>query len=319
MIDRNAPTAWLEASIRVDEELSESVADLMARFAPRGVTISCDSIEPDPDGTGRPRGPLTVRVYLPCDAGLDERRAGLEEALWHLGRIRPIPDPVFREVVDTDWALEWKKHFHPLRVGRRLVIVPSWTEWRAADGDVVLRLDPGMAFGTGMHPTTQLCLEALERRVAPDTELIDLGCGSGILAIAALRLGAARAEGWDIDPEAVRAARENAAANGVADRFEVNPGSLQDLLDGRRTASILAANILAGVLRDMLRASLAEAVRPGGILIISGILAEQSAVVEAGLAENGLRLSEKRTREDWVALVAEKKSGGSAGFSGNHG
>jgi ribosomal protein L11 methyltransferase len=306
MIETHAPPLWLEASVRVDEELSESVADAMARFAPGGVALGYEDIEPDPDGEGRPRGPLTVRAYLPYDDELETRRSGLEQALWHLGRIRPIPEPVFREVAQTDWSLEWKKNFRPVRIGKRLVIVPSWLDWKAAEGDVVLRLDPGMAFGTGMHPTTQLCLEALEERVRPGTDVADLGCGSGILAIAALRLGAARAAGWDVDPEAVRAARENALINGVDSRFDVRLGSLGDLLAGKRSHPIVAANILAGVLREMLRASLADAVPPGGCLILSGILAEQSAGVEEAVAAGGLRLAEKKIREDWVALVAEK-------------
>jgi ribosomal protein L11 methyltransferase len=306
MSEKNAPPVWLEASVRVNEELSESVADVMARFAPGGVTLGYEEIEPDPDGEGRPRGPLTVRAYLPWDADLGARRASLEEALWHLGRISPIPEPVFREVVEVDWSLEWKKNYHPIRIGKHLVIVPSWLDWNSAEGDVILRLDPGMAFGTGMHPTTQLCLEALEERVSPRMEAVDLGCGSGILAIAALRLGAARATGWDVDPEAVRVAQENAVRNGVETRFDARLGSLQDLLREKRTGPIVVANILAGVLQAMLRASLADVVRPGGCLVLSGILLDQSAAVEEALAGSGLQLAEKKIREDWVALIAEK-------------
>ncbi len=303
--NRPAP-AWLEASVRVNEELSESVADVMARFAPGGVTLGYEAIQPDPDGEGKPRGPITVRAYLPWGSDLEARRAGLTEALWHLSRISPIPEPVFREVVETDWSLEWKKNYRPVRIGRHLMIVPSWMDCQTAEDDVVLRLDPGMAFGTGMHPTTQLCLEALEERIRPDQSVIDLGCGSGILAIAALRLGAAKASGWDVDPEAVRVARENATMNGVASRFEVRFGSLQDLLNEKRSASVIVANILAGVLREMLRVSLAAAVQPGGCLILSGILLEQSESVETAVRESGLRLAERKIREDWVALVAQK-------------
>ena len=297
---------WLEASVRVNEELAESVADVMARFAPNGVALGYEEIEPDPDGEGRPRGPLTVRAYLPWGEDVQSRRASLEEALWHLGQISSIPEPVFREVAETDWSIEWKKNYRPFRIGRRLMIVPSWIEWNAAQGDMVLRLDPGMAFGTGMHPTTQLCLEALEERITSGTAMIDLGCGSGILSIAGVLLGAGRAEGWDIDPEAVRVARENAALNGVGARFTARQGTLEDMLKEKRTAPVVAANILAGVLQSMLRASLSNTVERGGCLILSGILMEQSAGVEAAVAEGGLRLVEKKTREDWVALIAEK-------------
>jgi ribosomal protein L11 methyltransferase len=307
MRDDRIPPRWLEAAVRVDEELSESVADVMARFAPRGVTLTSEAVRPDPDGAGTPGGPITVRAYLPFGSDLETRRTGLAEALWHLGRISPIPEPVFREVAEADWSAEWKKNYRPLRVGRRLMIVPSWMEEKPAEGGLVLRIDPGMAFGTGMHPTTQLCLEALEERITPGMDVIDLGCGSGILAIAALRLGAGRAEGWDVDPEAVHVARENAVINGVETRFTARIGSLADLLGGNRSAPVVAANILAGVLQLMLKDSLALTVRPGGCLILSGILLDQSAVVEDAIAESGLHLSEKKTREDWAALIAEKE------------
>jgi ribosomal protein L11 methyltransferase len=301
------PPVWLEVSVEVNEELAESVADVMTRFASEGVALGYASIEPDPDGEGSPRGPLTVRAYLPWDSDLESRRAGLEEALWHLGRISPIPEPVFREIGELDWSVEWKKNYRPFRIGKRLVIVPSWMEWKKTKGDVILRLDPGMAFGTGMHPTTQLCLEALEERVVPGGDFIDLGCGSGILSIAALQLGAGRAEGWDIDPQSVRVTEENARINGVGSKFSVRLGSLQELLNEKRTARMVAANILAGVLETMLHNSLAETVRPGGCLILSGILLNQSPAVETAVSESGLRLAEKKVRGDWAALIADKK------------
>jgi ribosomal protein L11 methyltransferase len=312
MPDTRSPTAWVEASLRVSEELAESVADVMARFAPRGVTLIYDTIQPDPDGEGIPIGPVTVRAYLPMGPDVENRRAGLAEALWHLSRISPMPAPVFREVADRDCTREWKKTYRPIRIGKRLLILPSWMDRQAAEDDVVLRLDPGMAFGTGMHPTTQLCLEALEERIQPGMDVIDVGCGSGILSIAALRLGAARASGWDIDPEAVEVARENAVLNGVESRFDIRPGSLQQLLAEKKSAMLVAANILAGVLRRMLHASLASTVRPGGYLLLSGILRDQSDAVETAVRESGLHLVEKKTRGDWVALLAEKRGSESA-------
>jgi ribosomal protein L11 methyltransferase len=169
-----------------------------------------------------------------------------------------------------------------------------------------------MAFGTGSHPTTQLCLEALEERIQPGMEVIDMGCGSGILSIAALRLGAARASGWDIDPEAVEVARENAVLNGVESRFDIRQGSLQRLLTEKQSAMLVAANILASVLREMLRASLASTVRPGGCLLLSGILRDQSDAVETAVRESGLHMVEKKTRGDWVALLGEKRGSESA-------
>jgi ribosomal protein L11 methyltransferase len=306
MSENSTPPAWWEVSLRVKEELAESVADVMARFAPGGVALGYDTIEPDPDGEGAPAGPLTVRAYLPADAEWESRRARLEEALWHLGQISPLPEPEWSAVIEKDWSLEWKKHYRPIRIGRRLRIVPSWMDPAPFARDLILRLDPGMAFGTGMHPTTQLCLETLEDRIRPGMDVIDLGCGSGILAIAAVKLGAGRALGVDTDPQAVRVARENVLLNGVESSVEVRPGSLPELLQEARSAPLVVANILAVVLREMLAAGLARIVQPRGRLVLSGILEDQSAGVETAIREAGLRVDQKLIRQDWVALVAEK-------------
>ena len=247
-----------------------------------------------------------MRAYLPADWEIATRRSRLEEALWHLGQISPLPEPRWREVIEKDWSVEWKKNYRPIRIGRRMRIVPSWMNPTPYRRELVLRLDPGMAFGTGMHPTTQLCLETLEDRVHPGMDMIDLGCGSGILAIAAVKLGARRALGVDVDPQAVRVARENVLLNGVESSVEVRSGSLAELIGDGRAAPLVAANILAVVLREMLAAGLDRIVAPGGCLVLSGILEEQSAAVEEALRAQGLRLAEKRKRKDWVALVAEK-------------
>jgi ribosomal protein L11 methyltransferase len=300
----DTPPVWWEISLKVKEELAEPVADVMARFAPGGVALGYDAIRPDPDGEGKPAGPLTVRAYLPEDAKLESRRRRLEEALWHLSQISPLPDPTWRAVVEKDWSLEWKKNYRPIRVGRRLRIVPSWMDPAPFARDLILRLDPGMAFGTGMHPTTQLCLEALEDWIRPGLEVIDLGCGSGILAIAAAKLGAGRTLGVDIDPQAVRIARENVMQNRVEASVEIHVGSLDGLLQEGRTAPLVVANILAAVVREMLAAGLARTVRPKGRLVLSGILEDQSAAVEDAIREAGMQVEEKRMRQDWVALVA---------------
>jgi len=306
--EEHAPPAWWEVSLKVNEELAESVADVMARFASGGVALGYDSIEPDPDGEGKPTGALTVRAYLPADAELESNRSRLEEALWHLGRISPLPEPEWRTVVEKDWSLEWKKHYRPMRIGRRLQIVPSWMDPAPYARNLVLRLDPGMAFGTGTHPTTQLCLETLEDRIYPGMNVIDLGCGSGILAITAVKLGAGKVLGLDVDPQAIRVARENILLNGVESSIEIRSGSLQELLMEGRSAPLVVANILAAVLQEMLAAGLARTVAPGGCLVLSGILEDQSGAVEEAIREQGMRLKEKRIRQDWVALVAEKQA-----------
>jgi ribosomal protein L11 methyltransferase len=298
-------SAWLEVCVTVSEEVSEAVADTMARYATGGVVLGYQSIAPDPDGEGRPCGPMEVRAYLPRDAALEEKRAQLEEALWHLSRIVPMPEPVFRPIANEDWSAEWKKHYRPIQIGKRIHIIPSWYRASAVRGMINLRLDPGMAFGTGTHPTTQLCLEALEDHVRKGDVVIDLGCGSGILAIAAAKLGAERVLGVDIDKDAVRIANENAQRNRVANKIDFEEGSLALLLAQGRKAPLVAANILAVVLNRMLDEGLLGILIPGGRLILSGILLDQSATLEDALRERRWKVEEKRIREDWVALVAK--------------
>jgi len=305
-----ASPAWLEVSLTVDGELAESVAEVLARFTNDGVVIESTAVTAAPDDSdGHAVGPLRVAAYLPVDDQLDEKRQRLEQALWYLGRIRPLPEAQFRPIEQADWSEAWKVHYHPVEIGRQLVIVPAWLE-PPASGRIPLRIDPGMAFGTGTHPTTQLCLELLET-VFEDgpTAVIDLGTGSGILAIGALLLGAPRALGVDIDPEALPAAQENARRNGVSERLELGLGSLEDILAGKfrlRQASLVLANILAPVLIRMLEAGLAELLPLDGRLVLSGILEEQAAQVELALQQHGLSLLARRQSGDWVALLAKR-------------
>ena len=296
---------WLEVTLVLDDELAEPVADVLARFAPGGVALGYDNVDPDPE---RPHaGPFRVQAYLPADENLPATQAALAEALWHLGQIRPLPEPALRFVENQDWSESWKRHYRPLRLGRHLVIIPSWATTALGPDDVPVLLDPGMAFGTGTHPTTQLCLELLEENLRPGMTVIDLGCGSGILGLAALRLGAGLVLALDTDPEATRATQDNARLNQIGANLRTHLGSLTDLLQGGvqpGRAPLVVANILAGTLARMLGEGLPRVLEPGGRLILSGILREQSAEVEAALAASGMTLLEQRSREDWVALVA---------------
>ena len=302
-----SPRQWLEVSVSVDEETAEPVADLLAQYAPQGVALSYAQILPDGQGEGVPGGELRASAYLPVDENLEASRQRLLAGLWHLSQIRPLAPAEFRLIEDRDWMEEWKRSYQPIRVAPGFVVCPSWIELPPDPSQVVVRLDPGMAFGTGTHPTTRLCLEFLRDRLRPGMEVIDLGCGSGILAIAALRLGASRALALDIDPEAIRTTLENASRNGVDERLVVRTGSLGEALAETspiRRASLVLANILAPVLAEMLGSGLARLVLPGGHLVLSGLLQEQSTQVEQALREQGVSSLEKRVREDWVALCA---------------
>jgi ribosomal protein L11 methyltransferase len=307
--------SWLEVSLGVDGELAEAVAEVLARFAPGGVTTEQGVAFVDDEDQGTPAGPVVVRAYLEADEQIKETRRRLEEALAYLGMIRPLPAPVYRTVADQNWMEAWKQHYRPIPVGRRLVILPAWLD-PPDPARVPIRIDPGMAFGTGTHPSTQLCLELLEGYMSadggPPEAVIDVGCGSGILAIAALKLGARSALGVDIDPQALENARLNAAGNGIGPELVLGQGSLAEVLAGDfplRQAPLVLANILAPVLVRLLEEGLAGLLEPGGVLVLSGVLAGQAGQVEAAARRAGLSLDRRTALEDWVALALRRPPG----------
>jgi ribosomal protein L11 methyltransferase len=301
---------WLEVSLTVNGELAEAVADVLARFAPNGVVTEqgVDFVNDEDEGT--PAGPVVVRAYLPADEKLEATRQKLDESLYFLGMIQPLPAPVYTAVADQNWMEAWKSHYKPIAIGERLMIVPAWLESPDA-ARIPIRIEPGMAFGTGTHPSTQLCLELLEKSASRQslTTVIDIGCGSGILSVAALKLGAEHVLGVDIDPESVKAARENADANGVAERLMLGLGSVGEVRSGQfplQSSALVLANILAPVLVRLFEAGMAELVGPGGEIILAGILDHQAGeVIEAG-RKHGLKLVEQRQIADWVAILMGK-------------
>ncbi len=303
--------SWLEISLTVDGELAEAVADVLARYVEGGVVIESTQIAPDPKGEGFPIGPLRVCGYLPMDEKMKDTRRQIEESLWYLGRIRPLPKPHFEILQQTDWTEAWKGHYRPIAVGQRLMIVPAWLEAHESDRISIL-IDPGMAFGTGTHPTTQLCLEILETYLPDRIEqkgkasVIDLGCGSGIISIAAARLGADWVLGVDVDLQAVSAAQKNAELNGFTRNLEFGLGSQAEIQAGifsLQQAELVLVNILAPVIIRLLGEGLKDLLIPGGLLVLSGILEEQVQEVEQALRKQGLSTLERRVSEDWVALV----------------
>jgi ribosomal protein L11 methyltransferase len=307
---------WLEVSLTVSGELAEAVADVLARFAPNGVTTeqAVDFVNEEDEGT--PVGPITVRAYLPADEKIEETRQKLEESLSFLGMIQPLPAPTFTPVADQNWMEAWKVNYRPIPIGKRIIIVPAWLEPPDASR-IPIKIDPGMAFGTGTHPTTQLCLEFIEEIIEDQTLIadrrpltaIDIGCGSGILSIAALKLGAHFALGMDIDEAAVRASRENAQTNGVPDeKFALGVGSVAEVLAGRYSvlnAPLVLANILAPVLIRLFDGGLADLITPGGFIVLSGILQEQVESVITAARGKGLELAAKKQMGDWAALLVK--------------
>jgi ribosomal protein L11 methyltransferase len=304
------PGAWLELAVVADVEAVEAISEILGRVAPGGVSVE-PAFELVEEGlaarvdVGRP---ATVRAYVPArDPGVAE--AAVAEASAALGHLqvfglRPIGELTTRVVHEADWADAWKKHFPVLRVGRRLVIRPTWRRHRAADDDVVIALDPGMAFGTGLHPTTRLCLAAVEslaeRGVIVGRRVLDVGCGSGILGLAAARLGAREVLGLDTDPIAIEATEANAARNDAAGIVRGREGSLPS---GEEPWDVVLANLIASLL-VRLAAPLHDELQPGGTLLASGIFHDREPEVADALRAAGFEIVRGTVEGEWVALEA---------------
>ncbi len=302
---------WLEVLIPVPAAAADLVCQELAEIGCAGVTVAekvLDTfIPPDPDQ--ELAGPQVLRAYFPPGTATEPLRREIRERLDRLaGRFPELRGeaPEVRPVRQEDWAEGWKQHFPPVRIGRRLVIRPSWEPWEAAPGEAVVTLDPGMAFGTGTHGTTRLCLEALAEcfeESSPPRRVLDVGAGSGILAIAAASLGAERVLGCEIDPEACAVARENVERNGAADRVEMTCAPLEELEGG---FEVVLANILAEE-NVRLAPHLVRRLAPGGRLILSGILAEKEGLVREGFAPFFAAPPLLSVREDWVCLVYRRE------------
>ena len=299
-----ASVRWVELSVQAHPEAVDAIANVFQEHGTGGVAIE-QSVRSDDEGEFEPifEGLPTVRAYLPKTADTPERERLIETALWHLRAfdLSPIGPIQRREIEEEDWANSWKDHFHPLKIGH-VVIKPTWRTWEASADEIVVELDPGMAFGTGLHPTTKLTLLALERHVRPEMDVLDLGTGSGILAIPAARYGA-RVTALDVSEVAIHVAESNIETNKVADRIAVRRGSV-DEVEGREFDLILA-NIIASVLIE-LAPRLAAVLKPGGLLLASGIIEERAAGVRDALTSVGLNLEEQDHEDDWWLLVARR-------------
>ena len=308
-----ASGAWLELAVEADVEAVEAVSEILGRAAPGGTSVE-PAFELVDEGLGArldPSRPAIVRAYLPArDRAAAERTAAeVAEALGHLQAfgLRPIGELRTRIVEEADWADAWKAYFPVMRVGRRLVIRPTWRRHRRAPEDVVLALDPGMAFGTGLHPTTRLCLSAVEtladRGILAGARVLDVGCGSGILAIAALKLGAASALGLDTDPIAIEATIANARRNALVRHLRAREGSLPS---GQAPFDVVLANLIAGLLVP-LAGDLRDELRPGGVLLASGIFIDREGDVRDAFEAVGLEVTGRTAEGDWVALEAIRR------------
>jgi len=302
---------WVEVKLKCDGELAEALAEVLGRFVSGGVVIENVSRFNPRTQENEPTGILNVIGYLPFDENLEEQRDNFEEALGHLGLITTIPKPHYKPIQDQNWMEAWKQHYHPIPVGEKFLILPAWKTPAEEEKRVVIHIDPAMAFGTGTQPSTQLCLRLLERYIKQGDEIIDVGCGTGILSIAALKMGASHAIAVDTDSQAVRATLENAAINHLTDgALETGNGSVEEILSGYftiRDAPLVMVNILAKVIIHMFKQRLSRLVQEGGMLLLSGILEHQVDEVLQAANEAGFTLVEQLSDGDWVSLAMIRK------------
>lgn len=289
---------WIEVAVRgVDGEAAEALSEVMARYGQGGAVL--EQVVATPDSTGLVVQPLVVKTYIAASVEADATIQRLREAIWHLSVIYPMPEPEVCLLPQTDWAEAWKQHYTRTKPGQRLVIVPAWEEGELAEGELPVRIDPGMAFGTGTHPSTQLCLILMERYLELGDRVFDVGAGSGILSIAAARLGAARVVASDTDAVAIEATRENAALNNLQEEIELRQGSV-DAWEG--PFDVIVINILAEIIALLLPQAV-ERLAPGGRLILAGIIAERESLVQQKLAEMGRSVVERLDHGDWIGLA----------------
>ncbi|MEW6540482.1 MAG: 50S ribosomal protein L11 methyltransferase [Bacillota bacterium] len=284
---------WLEIEVTVADEHRDAVSNVFFELG-SGVQEEPASIH---------SGAAVIRGWFPVgDRQLQQKVVLLRR------RVEAITGPPARMEVrrasDRDWATAWREGLKPFRVGERLVVKPTWEEWEPGPEDLVIEIDPGLAFGCGTHPTTAMCLKLLERYVRPGMVAVDVGTGSGILAVAAALLGAAVVWAVDEDPLAVRTAAENVARHNLTGRVRVRSGNLLDELS--EPADLVVANIVAEVLAELCPAA-ATALEPGGVFIFSGILDQREDIVRRALAADGFRVESRLAEGEWVALAGVKE------------
>jgi ribosomal protein L11 methyltransferase len=302
---------WIEITLQVNGEGAEAVAEVLRQYAYQGIVIEQGNVgHPWEEDEGPPPGPLTVRGYLPADRHAQENQRRVEEAIYYLHRIYPkIPAPSFQRVEEEDWAEAWKKGYHPIQVGERFLIKPAWIDVKPEPGQIVIQMDPGMAFGTGTHPTTQLCLQACEWFARPGVTMLDLGTGSGILAIGAALLGCEDILARDTDEVAVKSARENVRRNGVTGRVTAEQGSMEDLVKASRQFDLCMANLTAKIITRLAGQGIEQLARAGGTFVFSGLIEEQAEDAVETLREIGLHTIDRHHLDDWVMLVTQRDAG----------
>ncbi|MEC7884844.1 MAG: 50S ribosomal protein L11 methyltransferase [Chloroflexota bacterium] len=298
---------WLELCVDVPPEFVEPISHIFYKYGYGGVSIESPAdFNPDEGEVAPVPETFSVRTYIPKDDSTDERRANIEIGVKLINHLHPIEPLKETEIKDEDWETNWKQYFHPIRVGRKLVICPTWQEHASLRDDVIIFLDPGMAFGTGHHPTTRMCMELLEDTIVGGEKIIDLGCGSGILSVTAVKLGALSSIGFEIESNASKVAKENCVLNGVDESVEVFNSTLPDNRYSEGDFDLALANISAKVIIE-LADHLTKGLRSGGKLILSGVLENALEDVRDVFEPLGVVFEKVMTDSDWTAVLATKK------------
>ena len=300
---------WLEFSIEVDQDMADMVGNVLIGILPAGLVSERVFEEVFPHELDQVKGPIRIFGFYPEEEDLIYRERILE-ALNGLKDKVDLPDPVFSSLENKNWAAAWQERYQPIPVGDRLIVVPSWLENPDLER-VPIYIDPGMAFGSGTHETTRLTLAMLEKCLTEQshTELIDVGCGSGILSIAAAKLGVERILGVDSDPEAIRVSRENAKKNNLKKTIAFHTGSVQEILSeifSLPRATLVVANIIAPILEELFEEGLGDIVSPDGHLVLSGILEDQLPAILNRLEQSDFKVRNTLRQGEWVAVHAEK-------------
>ena len=310
---------WIEVKVvfdqpgkdPADKDLAvDLISDIFYDFDLQGVVVEDPALDPEEDWAEDAIGRAVcnaVTAYLPENSQTETRCRILEKKLSHLTeRFDLISRISYKKLDEEDWAHAWKAYFWPLKISRHIVVKPTWREYQATPEEIVIELDPGMAFGTGTHPTTVLCVAMIEKYLKKGDDFLDVGTGSGILMIAAAGLGAARVCGIDKDETAVEIAAANLKLNAILPpRFQVKTENLVD--ETKEIYDIIAANILTHVILDLI-VDIKRVLNPGGIFICSGIIEKNEKQVTAALQNTGFEIIEVVSQEEWVAIVSRQKA-----------
>ncbi|MFC4411072.1 50S ribosomal protein L11 methyltransferase [Chungangia koreensis] len=309
---------WAELSIQTTHEATEAISNILHESGASGVVIedSEELLREREDRFGEiydlnpgdfPTEGVIIKAYLPANSFITET---VEEIKLAINNLKNFDINIGKNIVtmievnEEDWETAWKQYYHPVKISERFTIVPSWEDYKPVSTDeLIIELDPGMAFGTGTHPTTVMCLQALEKTVQRNDYVIDVGTGSGVLAIGAAKLGAGHIHALDLDEVAVRAAKENVQLNHTDEQIDVLQGNLLDTVT--KPGDIVVANILAEVIMSFTDDAF-QIVKNGGKFITSGIIEAKKDDVKTALTQSGFEIEEIMMMEDWVTIISRK-------------